>query len=740
MKHVEYILLAEFDIDVGSTVKYQYPHPCGLDVSLLAEFMLPDGAHKRDDDWTLFFLNRKGEENNEAAKNTETPTTTTTTTVITESAKDSNNSTSNNNNNNSEKEGASKDKVEHHLEAFIYKFSENDEDQGWVMLSPTKMDIVIKTEEISISSSSFDHKIIKHTDLECTQLEPLFSVVLVSPGVALGFRFTSEDSEKLFLNKINTWVAEIEAARNEVPTETPTEKPEENGTGKTEEVGANSESNNNNNNNEENNGNSNSESSNSTNPTTTQGEQTASNSTNTSTPSENTPSNTSTPAPQTPKPFLYCLNFMNNLKDKTVRRGAMVKSIAICTIHQYVHIYKPFMILALQKYFANPGVEVLEELYHALNNMDVTHLPLLNDNQKMILRTSSDPSKQFFPTTITYSSRKMNIHVPLSTFGDEIGDNKVISLVQKFGMSVMIIYNALLQQRRILFLGNGSAAGEVCNYVLAALAMVCPPLRGLVNRCYPYTNLCYLDFLSVPGYVTGVTNPMFEEHPEWWDILCNIQTGKVTLNPKLVTEEPDKWSLYDTKFIQEVTSTINAHYGEDKVRSLFQDYTQHLADMTMDEEEWSDDLARTNELEANRLRLDAWRRTFSYSTYVEDRIERLKSSFIRDPLIPRYIRKLRKNSVLPEEEVLEIYKSFISGISTEEQLTEFLSFLPEANGGLYPVAVSLFHCSQAVRRLTVELFSRLNSIKTGSGFISGLNQFLILGYDRNLKLLNENGP
>ena len=29
---------------------------------MLEEFMLPDGAHKREDDWTVFFLNRPDKE------------------------------------------------------------------------------------------------------------------------------------------------------------------------------------------------------------------------------------------------------------------------------------------------------------------------------------------------------------------------------------------------------------------------------------------------------------------------------------------------------------------------------------------------------------------------------------------------------------------------------------------------------------------------------------------------------
>lgn len=71
----------------------------------------------------------------------------------------------------------------------------------------------------------------------------------------------------------------------------------------------------------------------------------------------------------------------------------------------------------------------------------------------------------------------------------------------------MTIYNALLAEKRILFLGFGCSAGEVCNYVLATCCMVCPPLTGLIDRVFPYTNLCYLDFLSVYRICRGSVSP-----------------------------------------------------------------------------------------------------------------------------------------------------------------------------------------------------------------------------------------
>lgn len=77
----------------------------------------------------------------------------------------------------------------------------------------------------------------------------------------------------------------------------------------------------------------------------------------------------------------------------------------------------------------------------------------------------------------------------------------MIRLVQKFANStvgkgengLMVIFNALLRQQRIIFCGYNMPSGEVANYVLAACAMVAPPLRGFTERAFPYTNLVNLD-------------------------------------------------------------------------------------------------------------------------------------------------------------------------------------------------------------------------------------------------------
>ncbi|GAM21359.1 hypothetical protein SAMD00019534_045330, partial [Acytostelium subglobosum LB1] len=587
-KNIEYILLAEFDIDVGSKVKYQYPSPTGEDESLLAEFMLPDGSHKRDDDWTVFFLNRPdpdGHLSKSKAKPKPPP-----------------------------------------AEKTIWMVKELAEETAAGGPPPKK-----------------------------------------------------NDSAPELRNSVN--VTNMNNSNNNI-----------------------SSGNNNN---------------------------------NSSSNSISTTSNNTDDSKNNNKQFLYCLNFMNNQKDDSVRRGAIVKSLAICTTHPFIHIYKPFMILGIQKYFSSPSLDVIVDLYNSLNGLDMSTIPYLNDVQKHILRSSPDKNKQNHSANIAYLGKQMPVYIPITFFPDEVGDYKVITLVQKFGNDIMKIFNGILSQKRILFLGYGCSAGEVCNYVLAACSMVCPPLKGIRERTFPYTNLVYLDFLSVPGYITGVTNPMFEEHPEWWDILCNIGTGKVVMNASLVSEVPDKFAQYDNDFMAEVNYNISTHYGEDKIKSLFQEYTQHIVDMALDEEEFLDDQTRALALEANQARIDSWTRTKTYTTYLQDRENSKKNSAIRDHTIQQSIKKLRKKKHVTEKEVLKIYDSFLNSIKTEQQVTEFLSYLPKSHGGLFPVAVGLFHQSKEVRNATTELLKRLDKIQTGSGFIAGLNPFLKQCYERNLKYLNS---
>ncbi|KAJ1948580.1 hypothetical protein FBU59_001529, partial [Linderina macrospora] len=284
------------------------------------------------------------------------------------------------------------------------------------------------------------------------------------------------------------------------------------------------------------------------------------------------------------QPLLYVLNLVRTKHDKEVRRGAIVKAMAVCTRHRFIHIYQAILMLALENYYRSPTVDTLAELFTSVNAMDLTCMPQLSRHETTILRFSDDqnmfeerfieledekkmlesltrdserleiaqdsalaelapsndessgtsarrgtvsdttasgrmrmPStrnkdRRFFDTEIVYSGVKLPIRVPMTVYPEEISDFSLIQLLTTFAGSlptpsgsgrashphldssgqythpIILLMNGLLTQKRVIFLGHGKPAGEVANYVLAAVALGSGGggvLRGFANRAFP---------------------------------------------------------------------------------------------------------------------------------------------------------------------------------------------------------------------------------------------------------------
>ncbi|CAG8498080.1 7464_t:CDS:10 [Ambispora gerdemannii] len=605
--------------------------------------------------------------------------------------------------------------------------------------------------------------------------------------------------------------------------------------------------------------------------------------------------------------LLYALNLVRTKHDKEARRGAVVKAMAICTKHQFLHIYKPILLLALENYFQDPSIKCLESLYEAVNSMDVSFMPRFSPQEKAILRASESKDlfeekfvefeknknrisnystgsnnqnnnnnnnqvaaatqenvvkatvplssnaenmshvdtpeeerlarmrrgayidlssrellpnlsnvhkdRHFYETKVHYNGINLPIRVPLTVNPEEVGDFSLIKLITTFSPPspspnthpfhphldtsgnqthpIILLVNALLTQKRIIFLGQGHPSGDVANYVLAACAMGSGSggvLRGFSERAFPYTNLTQLDdLLKVPGFIAGVTNRIFEDHSSWWDVLCNIDTGKITVSKDIVTpsygtkqdDRPDegakspssknepwgreKWDMTDHEFMTEVMHAIQHHYGETAIRGKFQEYVQRFVRLTALYEietfgstkigitpantdtnkilgtglAFPDENAKLREVAANMNRMEGWRQTISYKYYQQDFQHYLKTRSIKSFDVYFQIAKLRTLKNMQTEEVETLYKAFVDSVHTDEQIIEFLSYLPQNQGGLFPVGLGLFHPLKSVRGYTIELFNRINEHVTGNKFVQTLNFFLKYAYERQLTLQRE---
>lgn len=301
-----------------------------------------------------------------------------------------------------------------------------------------------------------------------------------------------------------------------------------------------------------------------------------------------------------------------------------------------------------------------------------------------------------FETKVMYKGIPIPIKVPTAVMPETVGDFSLIKLIQNFceahakspqpfalhphlttnGTSthpIIVLVNGLLTQKRVIFLGHNMPSGEVAEAVLAACALASGGiLRGFTRHAFPYTDLTKIDdLLNVPGFIAGVTNPTFENHPEWWDILCDLPSGRVKISSKIdpspATEgltcfqqqNPTLATIAsgtvnnsqdltgDAAFVTDILRSIAARHGERVIRAKWRDWVLKFTRIAAQLEEsvygasalyigsedneltlsgasghgyvWADDAAKLKELAGNVTRIEGWRNTRSYYSYIQVR-------------------------------------------------------------------------------------------------------------------------
>lgn len=302
-----------------------------------------------------------------------------------------------------------------------------------------------------------------------------------------------------------------------------------------------------------------------------------------------------------------------------------------------------------------------------------------------------------FETRVIYNGIPIPIKVPVAISPETVGDFSLIKLIQTFSEPhtkspqafplhshlttggafthpILVLVNAMLTQKRVIFLGYNRPSGEVAEAVLAACALTSGGiLRGFTRHAFPYTDLSKIDdLLKVPGFIAGVTNPTFENHPEWWDVLCDIPSGRVKISSRIEPAPVTEGLIYfqqqnpqflltssvasstspstndptgDAAFVTDVLRSIAARHGEGVIRAKWRDWVEKFTRVAAAFEEsvygasalyigseeadagvpgvtghgyvWTDEASKQRELAGGVSRIEGWRNTRSYYSFIQ---------------------------------------------------------------------------------------------------------------------------
>jgi hypothetical protein len=243
--------------------------------------------------------------------------------------------------------------------------------------------------------------------------------------------------------------------------------------------------------------------------------------------------------------LVYGLAMFHNKADKTVRRGAIQKSLLLILRAPIFDVY----------------LDILRHsIIHIIETGDKTALKTLFETLKAQWGAKD---MTVFGKTFPYSPSTSLANVK----PDQFGSASLKELVQRFGVDTMYLWYTMLLRQRILFSGQPAhLVGECC----LACPLLVAPLQGFARNISPYVALTDISPLERKHYICGTTNSIMETHTHRYDMMASFSTG-------IVRKSNAKLSAMDKEFILNVISGMSAK-GEKWVRDQFFNYTKNFLD------------------------------------------------------------------------------------------------------------------------------------------------------------------
>jgi len=247
--------------------------------------------------------------------------------------------------------------------------------------------------------------------------------------------------------------------------------------------------------------------------------------------------------------------------------------------------------------------------------------------------------------------------------------------VSVFKESTMIIYDALLTDKKIMFIGDASTPCEILSKFVFTCACLLP-VFGISKRLNPYKNLYDLEFLNTCNSVYAVTNPIFKMKNTYWDIMCEIDTGKITFNDnykKIYNAQNRESDIY---FIKEVIHKIKHDFiSEYEIKRYFQMYTSHLLKLT-NEQYFIDDEELNNEINKQYKRKTLL--INSYFVKFENELDKLRESLCKNgislKIVLKYLDNLYYRKNISKEELYLIYADIDKFMENENNIYYVINY------------------------------------------------------------------
>ena len=446
---------------------------------------------------------------------------------------------------------------------------------------------------------------------------------------------------------------------------------------------------------------------------------------------------------------IYFLCSLQTRLDKTIQRGAIYKSIAVGTTRLInlesfysLSIYllgKAFYVHDLKK-TGKEKIEkmriIIEEAFKSFNSLKFHFGVDISRYERGVYSFLVGSQKFILPTTPSYETIKVSqnetIKVDLSLTNNEekIFQGNLLELILIFREFTMTIYDGILNDQKIIFVGGPTTScSKLSRLVFSTLNMVGPLAFGFIKRLHPYKNLYDLEFLKSNNCIYAVTNPIFKSKSQDWDILCEVETGKIAISPKYERKSNQINKESDKMFISELLYKIeHDHLSEFEVEQYFNLYTSHIIKI-VNNEYFNEDESLNNEInKQSRRKVNL---NESEICKIENEYENLRNSITFNGTsfasIKAHINSLTTRKNIEKEELTIIYndiENFVSG--GDFYCTLFLWLITNMSFDFEIVLNGIFSKHNEIKKVVKNIYDMLCKNKIGMLLMKKVNYFYLM--------------
>ena len=446
---------------------------------------------------------------------------------------------------------------------------------------------------------------------------------------------------------------------------------------------------------------------------------------------------------------IYFLCSLQTRVDKSNQRGAVYKSIAVGTtklinlesfnsLSNYLlkEAFKVHEIKKSSKDKIEIMKKIIEEAFKSFNSLKFQFGVNVSRYERGVFSYLIGSQKFILPTTPSFESikvspsEKIDIDLSLTNNEEKVFQGSLIELILIFRENTMVIYDGILNDQRIIFVGGPSTScSKLSRLIFSTLNMVGPLAFGFIKRLHPYKNLYDLEFLKSKNCIYAVTNPIFKSKVKDWDILCEVETGKIAISSEYQKKNKEINKESDHIFIQEIIYKIeNDHISDFEVEQYFNLYTAHLIKI-VNNEYFSEDEYLNNEI--NKQSKRKVNLNESEICKIENEYEALRNSISFNGTtfasIKAHINSLTTRKNIEKEELTIIYndiENFVSG--GDFYCCLFMWLITNMAYDFEIVLNGIFSKHNEIKKVVKNIYDMLCKNKIGMLLMKKVNYFYLM--------------